>query len=214
MNKIQILNTAVFVILIGVVTLNLVIFTGSNTFTNEEQNIINASAPEPRAKEYDGKLMKVWKIDNLEDSLLLRQKAQPITKKMLDTKEFETLVERMLITVNDSLDQGVGIAAPQVGISRQLVLVQRFDKTGEPFQTLINPEILSKSDSTVIGMEGCLSVPDIYGRVERSASVKLRYRTTTFKDTTETIQGFTAVICQHEIDHLNGILFIDRLKHN
>ncbi len=205
------LYTALFVITIAVITLFTLVYTSSRGFTDEERTIIHAASPAARAQEYDGKLMRVWKITQLDDSLLLRQTAEPLTKEMLETEEFRTLVDRMLITVKDSLDEGVGIAAPQVGISRRVVLVQRFDKDGEPFEAFINPEILSQSDSTVFGMEGCLSVPEIFGKVERASSIRLKYRTMQFKDTTETVQGFTAVIFQHEIDHLNGILFIDRM---
>ncbi len=206
------LYTALFVITLGVISLFTLLLLSPSGFTDEERAIINAPSPQVRANEYDGKLMRVWKIDNLADSLLLRKTAEPLTEEMLDTEEFQKLVERMLITVNDSLDQGVGIAAPQVGISRQMLMVQRFDKPGEPFETYINPEILSRSDSMVTGMEGCLSVPDIYGAVERSSSIEIRYRTPEFKDTTEIVNGFTAVIFQHEVDHLNGILFIDRMR--
>ena len=184
-------------------------------FTQEEVAVITAPAPEGRS-DYEGKVLRVWKIDKLSDSLLLRSVAQPVTEEMVWSEEYARLRERMLVTVRDSLDEGVGIAAPQVGISRQVIAVQRFDKEGEPFEFYLNPEILERSDSTVLGMEGCLSVPyagggNIYGKVARSAELKLRYRTEDFRDTVEVVKGFSAVIFQHEVDHLNGVLFVDRM---
>jgi peptide deformylase len=105
----------------------------------------------------------------------------------------------------------VGIAAPQVGILRRLVAVQRFDKEGEPFEFFVNPEIVEMGDEWAVGGEGCLSVPEISGSVERAQSLVLRYRDAEFVEHTEHIEGFTAVIFQHEIDHLNGTLFIDKM---
>ena len=114
--------------------------------------------------------------------------------------------------VQNPENEGVGIAAPQVGILRRLVAVQRFDKEGEPFEFFINPEIVAKDDTLVAGSEGCLSVPEIYDDVERSQRITLRYYDSSFIPHEEVIEGFTAVIFQHEIDHLDGKLFIDYLK--
>ena len=99
-----------------------------------------------------------------------------------------------------------------MGILRRLVAVQRFDKEGKPFEFFINPEIVAKDDTLVAGGEGCLSVPEIYDDVERSQRITLRYYDSSFTPQEEVIEGFTAVIFQHEIDHLDGKLFIDYLK--
>ena len=180
----------------------------SESFTAEEKHIINGS---------EG-IMRVWKIDNREDSLFLRQMAKPLQKGELKTTDFRKLKERMLKTVNDSSAPGVGIAAPQVGISRQLVAVQRYDKPGEPFEFYINPVIEYYSETQASGLEGCLSVPVITDSVWRSTEVMISYvpdgEEIEFERRQDTIKGFTAVIFQHEIDHLNGILFLDRLKKN
>jgi len=117
------------------------------------------------------------------------------------------LTDRMLATVKQV--EGVGIAAVQVGIGRRVVLVQRFDREGEPFQALLNPELLDLSAETALGWEGCLSIPTGHGEVERSTSVTVQYDTPDGRRELETVDGFTAIILQHEIDHLDGVLFTD-----
>lgn len=157
-------------------------------------------------------IMPLWTVDIPEEEELLRLKAEPLTASMIATPEFNVLCERMLATVNDPDNEGVGIAAPQVGLSRRLVAVQRFDKEGEPFEFFINPEIVEFSEEREYGSEGCLSVPDMSGDVLRSTSIRLRYnRPSDFELVEEVVEGFTAVIFQHEIDHLNGVLYIDYL---
>ena len=115
--------------------------------------------------------------------------------------------------MRDPADEGVGIAAPQVGVSRRLIAVQRFDKPGEPFECYVNPEIVGRSATRSAGREGCLSVPETSGTVLRADRIVLRYLDeTTMRPVTDTVEGFTAVIFQHEIDHLDGVLFIDRMQ--
>lgn len=171
-------------------------------------------------------IMPLRKITDKSDSLFLRKEASPLGKAELESQTFKVLKERMSATVKDTLDEGVGIAAPQVGISRRVIAVQRFDKEGEPFEFYVNPVIVSFSESTVLGKEGCLSVPDVVGTVRRSKQIELSYddldsytltdgdiRITDekVKRRTETVKGYTAIIFQHEIDHLDGILFIDKM---
>jgi len=107
---------------------------------------------------------------------------------------------------------GVGIAAPQVGLQRQIILVQRFDKANEPFEIYINPIIKSCSDEQKLGKEGCLSIPNYTAEVFRPIKIMLEYVDLDGKKHIEEISGFTSVIFQHEIDHLNGILFTDHLR--
>jgi peptide deformylase len=118
------------------------------------------------------------------------------------------LADRMAATV--LREQGVGIAAPQVGIGRRVVIVQRFDLDGAPMQVLLNPAFVDLSAETALGWEGCLSIPAGFGEVERSTSGVVEYDTPEGIHEVEPVQGFTAVILQHEIDHLDGVLFIDR----
>jgi peptide deformylase len=151
--------------------------------------------------------MRITQITNKSDSLLLRSKAIKIRK--FNDPLLSKLSERMMHTVLDPGNKGVGIAAPQVGIENRMILVQRFDKEGEPFETIINPVIISTSDSMWKRIEGCLSIPVIRDTVERPWSIKIRYRDIQGNRIKETVNGFTARIFQHEIDHLNGVLFID-----
>lgn len=175
----------------------------SESFTAAECEIISAGS---------GPIMRIWSIADEQDSLFLRSQARPITAQMAQSREYSLLKHRMLATVQNPENEGVGIAAPQVGIGRRIVAVQRFDKQGEPFEFYINPEIIYKSDSVAAGGEGCLSVPEIYDDVVRSQQITIRYRDENFELQEEHIEGFTAVIFQHEIDHLDGRLFIDYLQ--
>lgn len=170
-------------------------------FTAKEREVIYSG---------EGDIMRLVTIADKADSLLLRSTSKPMTEKMVQSEEFSTLCRRMLATVKDPSNEGVGIAAPQVGVLRRMVAVQRFDKQGEPFEFFLNPEIVALMGEQKFGGEGCLSVPNQYGQVARSQQIVLRYRDTDFVEHTDTISGFTAVICQHEVDHLDGVLYIDK----
>jgi peptide deformylase len=161
--------------------------------------------------EADYSRMRVVTIANEADSLLLRTPSKPLTQRHIEAPEFGRLVASMVETVGDPENEGVGIAAPQVGVLRRVVVVQRFDKEGTPFEVYVNPEIVARGERVVLGPEGCLSVPDRREDVSRATEITLRYRdAVTFELREERVEGFTAVIFQHEIDHLDGILYIDR----
>lgn len=113
--------------------------------------------------------------------------------------------ESLLLT-----DGGVGIAAPQVGINRKVIWVQRFDKEGEPLEYFINPVIIWKSELQNLGPEGDLSIPDFRDQFYRSQVIQLGYIDLKGQRHAEIVEGFTAVIFQHEIDHLYGILISDK----
>ncbi len=134
--------------------------------------------------------------------------------KDLDPKDpaIQLLADRMYATVQDEASRGVGIAAPQIGINRNAVWVQRFDKEGEPFEFIINPKITWYSSIVRYGREGCLSIPDIFGKVYRSLALRLEYYDLKGQFHDESVEGFTAVIFQHEYDHLIGTLFPERIK--
>lgn len=156
--------------------------------------------------------MRVLTIDNPADSLLLRQKSQDFSAAALQTEEYRKLAELMVATVTSPEQDGVGIAGPQVGLLRRIVAVQRFDKEGEPFEVYPNIRITDIRGPKEPGFEGCLSVPDRREEVFRARTVDITYTSpATLEDTTETVEGFTAVIFQHECDHLDGVLYIDRL---
>jgi peptide deformylase len=156
-------------------------------------------------------ILPLLTIGDISDSLFLRQEARKLKKATIVSSEMRQLKLRMLKTVCDSLNPGVGIAAPQVGIGVQMIYLQRLDKAGEPFEVYFNPRIEMYGDSINSGLEGCLSVPGYLGKVDRSHNIRLSYIDSTGNKQIETINGFTAVIFQHEIDHLNGILYFDHV---
>ena len=169
--------------------------------TRAEKNIIDAEG-----------IMRVLMVDDREDSLVLRSECTDFPLKTLRSDRFGRLAERMVATVADSTQDGVGIAGPQVGLKRRVVAVQRFDKAGEPFEVYPNIRVEYLSDEKQTGPEGCLSIPEIYGEVERSQTVVISYvDVSTLETVRDTVSGFTAVIFQHETDHLDGILFTDRM---
>lgn len=152
-------------------------------------------------------MMRVLRTDNPEDSLVLNTSSLPIDP----TDELTALLaERMFISVNDPENTGVGIAAPQVGINRKLIWVQRFDKPDRPFELFINPEIIWVSSLLQKGMEGDLSF-DERGSVMRYYIIQVRYQNLAGESITEILEGFTSVIFQHEYDHLFGLLLTDRV---
>ncbi len=124
-------------------------------------------------------------------------------------KNTAVLVKRMKESLL-SADGGVGIAAPQVGINRKVIWVQRFDKPGEPLEYFINPVIVWRSELQNLGPEGDLSIPDFRDQFYRSKVIQLEYVDLKGQKYSEMVEGFTAVIFQHEIDHLFGILISDK----
>lgn len=109
-----------------------------------------------------------------------------------------------------STDGGVGIAAPQVGVNRKVIWVQRFDKEGDPLEYFINPVIVWRSELQNLGPEGDLSIPEFRDQFYRSKVIQLEYVDLKGQKYSEIVEGFTAVIFQHEIDHLFGILISDK----
>ncbi|MCR5070388.1 MAG: peptide deformylase [Bacteroidales bacterium] len=145
-----------------------------------------------------------------EDSVFLRASSRDIPERAFGTPELQTLIAKMLATVNDPSQGGVGIAAPQVGINRRIVCLQRLDLAGEPFEPYINIQIDSLAGEITVGQEGCLSLPGLSGMVPRHTRVHVTYRTPEGTHVAEWIDGFTAIIFQHECDHLDGTLYTDR----
>ena len=169
--------------------------------TKQEQEVINGQ----------GQVMRVLTVDDPEDSIFLRKKSIDFSDRDLNSPTFIILAGKMVSTVTDPSQDGVGIAGPQVGLSRRIIAVQRFDKEGEPFEVYPNVRIESLSGDVVSGQEGCLSVPGERGSVPRYSTVVVSYKDpVTLNTVLDTVEGFTAVIFQHEIDHLEGILYTDR----
>ena len=148
---------------------------------------------------------------------VLRRKAKPITK---FDKNLQTLIDDMIETMRDA--PGVGLAAPQVNISEQLIVVEYSEddddedegaeeKPEKPkkLYVMINPEITKTSEEKVLGVEGCLSIPGIQGEVERFEAIQVKGLNRFGKPQKLKVHGWMARIFQHEIDHLNGVLFTD-----
>lgn len=133
---------------------------------------------------------------------VLRQKAEAVKK--ID-KKLQKFLKDMAETMYAA--NGVGLAAPQVGVLKRVVVID----VGDGLIEMINPEIVKKEGS-VIGGEGCLSVPDYEGEVERAEYVECEFTDRTGKRMLLQTDGLLAIAVQHELDHLDGVLFIDKAK--
>jgi peptide deformylase len=139
---------------------------------------------------------------------ILRQVSKPI--ETVDS-EVKKLADDMLETMYDA--PGIGLAAIQIGVARRM-LVLDVSKDGEDKQPLvfINPEVISASDARSVYEEGCLSIPDYYAEVERPATITVKHLDRDGKQQIVEADGLLATCLQHEIDHLNGVLFIDHIS--
>mgnify|MGYP001183574386 FL=1 len=169
-------------------------------FTSYEINLIQSGN--------ENDLMRVYNLSSAEDSIILKSTSIEISPTHLLT---QLLAKRMLETVQNPEHLGVGIAAPQVGINRRIMVVQRFDKEENPFEVFINPIITWESEIMQLGPEGDLSF-DERGSVFRNYIIAVQYYDLNGNTIDEIIEGFTAVIFQHERDHLDGILLTDKVK--
>jgi peptide deformylase len=151
---------------------------------------------------------------------VLRRKAKPITK---FDKKLQTLIDDMVETMREA--PGVGLAAPQVNVSEQLIVVEYSEDDDEEedeiegteekppkpkkLYVMLNPEIVKASEEKVNGIEGCLSIPGLLGEVERHEAIQVKGLNRYGKPQKLKLDGWMARIFQHEIDHLNGVLFTD-----
>ena len=133
---------------------------------------------------------------------ILRRRAQPVRGV---TREVRTLIDQMFETLRHA--RGVGLAAPQVGVGRRVIVIEVEDRR----LALVDPEML-KQEGEVTGTEACLSIPGLLGDVPRSARVAVRARNRRNRYITVDAQGLLARVLQHEIDHLDGVLFTDRVR--
>lgn len=139
---------------------------------------------------------------------VLKLVSQPVEK--VDD-ELRALMDDMLETMYDA--PGIGLAAIQIGVAKRVIVmdISGPDEEKAP-RYFVNPEIVWASDETAPYEEGCLSIPDIYDEVERPARVKLKYLNYQGEEVVEDADGLFAVCIQHEMDHLQGVLFIDHLS--
>lgn len=142
------------------------------------------------------------------DNEILRKKSERVAK--ID-KKTRKLIDNMVETL--LAEQGLGLAAPQVGENTRIILARlNYDTPQEMIKPLINPEILFSSKETVIGEEGCLSLPNCYKPVERFKMIRVRFDDARGANQILELEDLNARIIQHEVDHLNGVLFTDRVK--
>lgn len=139
---------------------------------------------------------------------VLRQKSAPVERFDADLDAF---IADMLDTMYDA--PGIGLAAIQVGVPRQLLVIDLAGKDEAPKpQVFINPEIMATGDGVSVYEEGCLSIPDYFADVERPDTVTVRHLDAKGKEHVTEASGLLATCLQHEIDHLNGVLFIDHIS--
>lgn len=173
----------------------------AGVFTEAENSLIMQS----------DSVMRVLLVTNQADSLVLRKKSVELNQSELALPAFKALAEKMLRTVQAPENDGVGIAAPQVGINRRVIVVCRVDKPGEPFEVYPNAKLDSLYGPITHGPEGCLSIPGLRGNVDRYSSVIVSYKDpVTLQQRKDTVSGYSAIIFQHECDHLDGILYTDK----
>lgn len=147
---------------------------------------------------------------------ILRLRARAISLKSLSSRARKALIRRMFDVMKKV--HGVGIAAPQIGKTLQLAVIHLSPTPLRPRlwrgikMVIVNPKILRCSRSTVSDWEGCLSLPGIRARVPRARWVKVIYWDERGQQHTKIVRGFEARVFQHEIDHLKGVLFIDRVR--
>ena len=160
--------------------------------------------------------MAIRNIISLPDPVL-RRKNRPVTK---FDGEFQSLVDDMIETMRQA--PGVGLAAPQINVSERLIVVEYGEEEENEDGTIIehpkklyvlaNPEIVTTSEEKVTGVEGCLSIPGLVGEVERFESIQIKGLNRRGQPVKLKADGWLARIFQHEIDHLNGVLFPDRAE--
>ena len=173
---------------------------GSRLSKNEKELISNSDS-----------VMHVLTTDVHEDSVFLRQKSEDFSDRDLRSKTFGILSAKLVATVKDPSQDGVGIAGPQVGLHRRIIAVQRLDKPDKPFEVYADVKLDSLFGNVVRGQEGCLSVPWVRGIVPRYSKVIVSWKDpSSLEYVRDTVEGFTAIIFQHEIDHLEGILYTDK----
>ena len=152
--------------------------------------------------------MTLRKIVTLPDPVL-RRKARNI---ILFDADLQTLIDDMIETLRDA--PGVGLAAPQLGISDRLIVVEypeddELEDSPRKLFVVVNPEIKEISEETELGIEGCLSIPGLHGEVERALAVTVKGLTRRGQPVKIKASNWLARIFQHEIDHLNGVVFTD-----
>lgn len=154
---------------------------------------------------------KIYNSEKKEEDEILRKKLPPVILEKEDKKELRDLIKKMRVIMKSA--NGIGLSANQIGLEKRIFVAEVPDEQGRSkFYTVINPEIVKKSKEKLNLEEGCLSIPKTYGEVERSSKVILTGYNLQGKKLKIKAWGLLARVFQHEVDHLDGKLFIDRTK--
>lgn len=148
----------------------------------------------------------------------------PVLKKKAEPIELNEELTKLISDMNETMYhcKGVGLAAPQIGVSKRVFIIdssklndddERKDKSEEGIkETFINAEMIEENGGLNSYEEGCLSIPQVYGNVDRESNIKIRYYNANFELVEKSFSGFSARVIQHEYDHIEGILFVEKLK--
>ncbi|RJQ33948.1 peptide deformylase [Candidatus Parcubacteria bacterium] len=136
---------------------------------------------------------------------ILRKTAKPISDFNAELKKLAVAMAEVMFA-----DDGIGLAGPQVSQSQRIIVVG--DGKGDHYDVYVNPEITFASKEKDTSEEGCLSLPGIFGNVSRPKKIHVKYQDLDGKVVKEKVKGLKAIVIQHEVDHLDGILFIDRAQ--
>lgn len=176
---------------------------GAKNFSAADKEIIHSNPDE---------LLHIYTVDNPEELKVLRARSADLTERAIHSEDYRLLAERMIRTMADSTVGGVGLAAPQIGINKAVIAVQRFDKPGAPIEVYPNIRIVATSEEIDVSREGCLSIPGKRDFVDRFIGVEIEfYSIGQKKMIRDTVHQYPAFIFQHEIDHLDGKLYTDRV---
>lgn len=160
------------------------------------------------------KSLKILTIKDKKEESILREKSFPVSKEDLKDKEFRIFLDNLLYTATHSEDQGNvaagGIAAIQVGLKKRVFYSLNYDT--DEWELFINPSVEPEGFLRITNVEGCLSVPDFEGKVTRYYKVKVKYQDLNGNWITKRYRDINATSIQHELDHLEGILFTDRIE--
>ena len=144
-----------------------------------------------------------------------------LRRKSVKVARVDAAIKKLISDMVETMraDFGMGLSAPQVGVLKRIIIYEYIKPVGSkdlspsiPLRILINPEIIHFSKTTEVGEEGCLSFPNLYGDVRRSKKIKVTALDANGRSIEFTATGLEARVIQHEVDHLNGILFVDRLS--
>ncbi|MGZ5197374.1 MAG: peptide deformylase [Kaistella sp.] len=186
--------------LLSFLFLTVTVFSYGQKFTAAEISLIKSG-------ELHSALPIFQSADSLQRNVLLAKSSDVKPR----NKVTKILVNRMKLALI-ATDGGVGIAAPQVGINLNIIWAQRFDKAEKPLEYFLNPKIIWRSEVLNLGPEGDLSIAEFRDQFYRSQVILLEYDDLDGRKHREIVEGFTAVIIQHEIDHLFGILISDKIE--